>query len=83
MSVVIEEYRVADRPPGLGDIIGRDRPLVICGLVGGWPLVKLAGQFDTAFADGLAALDNGTEVNALLLPPEAAVTLRKKIKRYL
>jgi hypothetical protein len=71
MSIAIEEVRVADHPVGLGDIAGRDRPLVIRGLAGDWPLVKLAGQSDTAFAKGLAALDNGTEVDALLMPPEA------------
>jgi hypothetical protein len=71
VSVAIEEVRVADRPVGLGDIADRERPLVIRGLAGNWPLVKLAGQSDTAFAKGLAALDNGTEVDALLMPPEA------------
>jgi hypothetical protein len=42
---------------------------VIRGLASNWPLVKLAGQSDTVFAKGLAALDNGIEVDALLMPP--------------
>ena len=65
----IDEYRATGRPIELHDIVGRDRPLVIRGLCRDWPLVKLAEQSDTAFARGLAALDNGSEVDALLLPP--------------
>jgi hypothetical protein len=65
----IEEYADTGLPIELGDIVGRDRPLVIRGLCRDWPLVKLAAQSDTAFAQGLAALDNGTEVDALLMAP--------------
>ena len=68
MSVAIEEYRDTGQPIGLRDIVGREQPLVIRGLCRDWPLVKLANQSDTAFAKGLAALDNGSEVDALLLP---------------
>jgi hypothetical protein len=67
--VAIEEFRDTGQPIGFSDIVGRDRPLVIRGLCRDWPLVKLAGQSDTAFAQGLAGLDNGTEVDALLMPP--------------
>ena len=67
--VAIEEYDDASQPIGLADIVGRDRPLVIRGLCRDWPLVKLAAQSDTAFAQGLAALDDGSEVDALLMPP--------------
>ncbi len=69
MSTAIEEYRDTGQPIGLRDIVGREQPLVIRGLCRDWPLVKLANQSDTAFAKGLAALDNGSEVDALLLPP--------------
>ena len=65
----IEEHADTGRPIELGDIVGFDRPLVIRGLCRDWPLVELAAQSDTAFAQGLAALDNGTEVDALLMPP--------------
>lgn len=69
---VIEQYHVdGDHPPSLDDIVGRDRPLVIRGLVRDWPIVKLALQSDTAFAERLAALDGGTDVNTLMIAPEA------------
>lgn len=67
----IEEHRDTGRPPGLDDLVGRDRPLVIRGLVRDWPVVKLARESDTAFARQLASLDNGTPVDTLLIPPEA------------
>ena len=65
----IEEHHEASRPVVLDDLVGRDRPLVIRGLCRNWPLVKLAARSDTAFAQGLAALDSGAEVDALLMPP--------------
>ncbi len=72
VPTAIDEYRVADgRPFGLEDVVGRDRPLVIRGLVREWPIVKLALQSDTAFAQNLAGLDNGADVSTLLLAPEA------------
>jgi hypothetical protein len=51
--------------------VARGKPLVIRGLVRDWPIVKLALQSDTAFAQRLAELDNGTDVTTLLLAPEA------------
>jgi hypothetical protein len=51
--------------------IAGGRPLVIRGLVRDWPIVKLALQSDTAFAQRLAELDNGTDVTTLALAPEA------------
>jgi hypothetical protein len=65
----IEEHDGAGPPITLADLVGRDRPLVIRGLCRDWPVVKLAARSDTAFAQGLAALDNGAEVDALLMPP--------------
>ncbi len=50
MPTAIEEYHATDGPLTLGDIIGHDRPLVLRGLCSGWPLVRLAGESDTAFA---------------------------------
>lgn len=65
----IEEYAGA-RPPVLADLVGRARPLVIRDLCRDWPMVGWARQSDDAFARGLAALDSGREVDALLLPPD-------------
>jgi hypothetical protein len=53
------------------DIVKRDRPLVIRGLVRDWPVVKLARQSDTAFAQRLAELDSGADVTTLMVAPEA------------
>ncbi|EIM03443.1 pass1-like protein [Rhodanobacter sp. 115] len=68
----IEEYQAGgDRPFGLDDVLGRERPLVIRGLVRDWPIVKLARQSDTAFAQRLAELDNGADVSTLMIEPDA------------
>ncbi|MEP6899718.1 MAG: cupin-like domain-containing protein, partial [Rhodanobacter sp.] len=70
MSTAIDEYPATARAPGLDDIVGSDRPVVIRNLAKNWPLVRLAGESDTAFAKGLAAFDNGSDVDALLMPAE-------------
>jgi hypothetical protein len=71
-SADIEEYHVTDDfPLSLDDIVRRDRPLVIRGLVRDWPVVKLAQQSDTAFAQRLAELDSGADVTTLMISPEA------------
>jgi hypothetical protein len=70
MPSAIEECPAAERPRRLEEIVGRDRPLVIRGLCKDWPMVRWAGESDTAFARGLAGLDNGTPVDALRMPPE-------------
>jgi hypothetical protein len=67
----IEQCHLAgDRRFGLDDLAGRDRPLVIRGLVRDWPIVKLARQSDTAFAERLAELDGGADVDTLMIAPE-------------
>jgi hypothetical protein len=68
MPAPIEEQHQAERPAGPGDIAGRDRPLVLRGLCSDWPIVARAHESDTAFAQALAAFDNGTPVDALLMP---------------
>lgn len=68
MPAAIEEYRDTDQPLVLADLVARGRPLVIRGLCRDWPMVAWARQSDTAFAQGLAKLDNGSEVDALLMP---------------
>lgn len=70
MPGVIEEYGGAGASPGLADLVDRARPLVIRGLCRDWPMVAWSRQSDTAFAQGLARLDNGSEVDALLMPAD-------------
>ena len=61
----------AARDFDLAAAVARGKPLVIRGMVRDWPLVKLALQSDTAFAQRLAELDNGTDVTTLLIAPDA------------
>jgi hypothetical protein len=67
----IEEYQGDPRARDFAAMVACGRPLVIRGLVRGWPIVKLALQSDTAFAQRLAELDNGTDVTTLLIAPDA------------
>lgn len=69
MPTAIEEYRAAGAAPSLGEITAHDRPLILRGLCREWPLVQLATGSESAFAQQLAAWDNGTDVNVLRLPP--------------
>lgn len=69
MPSPIEEYCATSGPLVLDDVVGRARPLVIRGACRDWPMVAWAGLSDTAFARGLAARDNGGEVDALLMLP--------------
>jgi hypothetical protein len=55
--------------PALAALVDRARPLVIRGLCRDWPMVAWARQSDDTFARELARRDNGSEVDALLLPP--------------
>jgi hypothetical protein len=70
MPAPIEEFRYDGQADALDQIVSRERPLVIRGLVKHWPIVALAGESNQAFASRLASLDNGTIVDALLIPPE-------------
>lgn len=67
----IEEYAGDSRTFDPAEAVAHARPLVIRGLVRDWPIVKLAQQSDTAFAQRLAELDNGADVTTLLIGPEA------------
>lgn len=67
----MDECRYTGQPMDLQDLTDRQQPLVIRGLVDDWPVVRLARQSDDAFAKYLAGLDNGTEVDTLLVPPQA------------
>lgn len=70
-AAAIEEYSGDPRALDVAMIVERARPLVIRGLVRDWPIVKLALQSDTAFAQRLAELDNGADVTTLMIAPEA------------
>jgi hypothetical protein len=69
-AAAIEQQAAAGRSFAVHDFIGRDRPLVLRGLCSDWPMVGWSRQSDTAFAQGLAAHDNGSEVDVLRMPPE-------------
>jgi hypothetical protein len=70
MPAPMEEFNYDGQPDALELIVGSERPLVIRGLVKHWPVVAAAGESEHAFASHLAALDNGTVVDALVMPPE-------------
>lgn len=67
----LDEYAGEPRGFDLAAAVARGKPLVIRGLVRDWPIVKLALQSDTAFAQRLAELDSGADVTTLLIAPEA------------
>jgi hypothetical protein len=67
----VEEFAADARTFDLDAIAGRDRPLVIRGLVGDWPAVAAARRSDTDFAQYVAKFDNGAEVATLMIDPEA------------
>jgi hypothetical protein len=69
MTAAIEEIRLAAPATTLERIVDGGRPLVLRGLCRDWPIVQLALESDTAFAKGLIGYDNGTPVDALLMPP--------------
>lgn len=67
----IEETAGDPRTFDVAAAVAGAKPLVIRGLVRDWPIVKLARQSDTAFAQRLAELDNGTDVTTLMIAPDA------------
>ncbi len=56
--------------PFPANLIETAQPRVLRGLCRDWPLVRAARESDTAFAQLLAAHDNGTAVDTLLLAPD-------------
>ncbi|MEO8365024.1 MAG: cupin-like domain-containing protein [Pseudoxanthomonas sp.] len=70
MPSAIDEFQASDHAFSHADLVGRDRPLVIRGLCGDWPVVVAARESDTAFAKHLARYDNGSDVDTLLMAPE-------------
>jgi len=71
MPAAIEESRCTGPAADLPGLMAGARPRVLRGLCAGWPLVRLARQSDTAFAQELARHDQGAPVDVLLLAPEA------------
>jgi hypothetical protein len=67
----LDEYAGDPRDFDLAAVVARGKPLVVRGLVRDWPIVKLALQSDTAFAQRLAELDSGADITTLLVAPEA------------
>lgn len=70
MPAAIDEFHANDHAFSHADLGGRDRPLVIRGLCGDWPVVLDARESDTAFAKRLAGYDNGSDVDTLLMAPQ-------------
>lgn len=70
MTAAIEEIP-AGAPVDLDGLVRGARPVVIRGLVADWPIVAAARASDWTFAEQLAGFDNGTPVDALMMPPEA------------
>ncbi|HEY9131459.1 MAG TPA: cupin-like domain-containing protein [Dyella sp.] len=68
MPATMEEFPFAGQSDALDRIVAQSRPLVIRGLVAEWPVVAAARQSDKAFATMLAGFDNGTPVDALVMP---------------
>ncbi|HEX7816917.1 MAG TPA: cupin-like domain-containing protein [Dyella sp.] len=67
----MQEFRYSGHGDALPQLLASNRPMVIRGLVADWPIVAAARQSDRAFATMLAGWDNGTAVDALVMPPEA------------
>lgn len=72
MTATVVEHAGDARAFAPDQLVGRDRPLVLRGLCDDWPMVAWSKHSDSTFAQRLAALDNGNEVDALLMPPEAS-----------
>ena len=66
----LPEWHAVDRARFEAEIVPRDEPAVLRGLVGDWPAVARAREAPLAIAQYLAGFDNGTPVDALMTPPE-------------
>ncbi|MEG3048576.1 MAG: cupin-like domain-containing protein [Thermomonas sp.] len=71
MSAPIPEFANDARDFALADAVAGGKPLVIRGLCRDWPVVEAARRSFSDFAQAVAALDNGTQVDVLRMPPEA------------
>ena len=66
----LPEWHGVDRPRFEAEILPRNEPAILRGLANDWPAVSRARQSPQAIAQYLAALDNGTPVDAVMLKPE-------------
>jgi len=66
----LPEWHDVDRALFEAEILPRDEPAVLRGLVRAWPAVARAREAPLSIAQYLADLDNGTPVDALMTPPE-------------
>ena len=66
----LPEWHDVTRAQFEAEILPRNAPAILRGLADDWPSVAQARQSPLAIAQYLIGLDNGTSVDALLLPPE-------------
>ena len=66
----IAEWRGVDARIFRNEIVPQYRPAVMRGLIGDWPAVGAARASAEQVARYLAALDTGSPVDAILMPPE-------------
>jgi len=66
----IEELTGVDRAIFEKDVLPANRPVVLRGLLRGWPAVQAGRQSRRALVDYFKQLDAGTVVNAIVGPPE-------------
>ena len=67
----LPEWHGVTRAQFEAEILPRNAPASLRGLADDWPAVAQARQSPLAIAQYLGGLDNGTSVDALMLPPEA------------
>ena len=69
MVATIREFHTSDDNLIRREVFDSGRPAVLRGFVKSWPAVKL--QSPAAMMEYLRRLDNGTQVDAVMTPPEA------------
>ena len=67
----IPEWRDFDAKTFHDEVVTQYRPAVLRGLVTAWPAVQAALKSPGEISRYLTAFDNGTPVNAILMPPRA------------
>src|SRR3954463_445184 len=66
----IREYSGLDDEAIRREVIGAERPAVLRGHVRHWPIVAASSESPAAVARYLGRFDQGTPVDAVLMPPE-------------
>ncbi len=66
----LPEWHGVDRARFEAEILPGNEPAILRGVANDWPAVARARQSSLAIAQYLGGLDNGTPVDALMLPPE-------------